>query len=172
MQGVCTGLDRVLEDSALRLHDDAHGVWAGLAILQRPEADCGVVQDLPQRPKLLTTKSVKGPERCGPSLHGKLGGGSSAKAGRVTLHRTGAPGRGRSGGGRGELVAQGAVWGWAEMAKAQSTAWELCTVGPMYSHPIPLGKCATRFWRLPWSISQQPCSPRGNARSSSMRKQE
>jgi hypothetical protein len=70
MQGVCTGLGGVLEDRVLHLRDDAHGVWAGLSGLQRPEADGGVVQGLPQRPKLLPAGSVKGPERRRTSSHG------------------------------------------------------------------------------------------------------
>jgi hypothetical protein len=42
MQGVCTGLGRVLGERLLHLRDDAHGVWAGLADLRRQEADGSV----------------------------------------------------------------------------------------------------------------------------------
>jgi hypothetical protein len=77
-QGVCSGLGRVPGECALRLRNDTHGVWAGLAVLRRPEADGGVVQGLPQWPELLAAGSVKGPEQRGPSSHGKLGGGSVA----------------------------------------------------------------------------------------------
>jgi hypothetical protein len=146
MQGVCTGLDGVLEDRALRLHDDAHGVWAGLAILQRPEADCGVVQGLPQRTKLLTTKSVKGPERCGPSLHGKLGGGSSAEAGRVTLHRTGAR-QAEAALGEGEVS-----WLLREQS-GDGLRWRRCS--PLPGRSARSGRCTpTRF---PWA-SAPPAS--------------
>jgi hypothetical protein len=90
LQADCASLGRVLGTSALRLHDDPHGVWAGLTGLRRPEANGVVVQGLPQRPKLLAAGSVKGPEhrwsteRHGSSLHGKLGGGSSGEVGGVT----------------------------------------------------------------------------------------
>jgi hypothetical protein len=84
MQGGCKGLSGVLGDHALHLRDDAHGVWAGLAGLRRPEADGVVVQGLPHRPKLLAAGSVTGPEFRRPSSHGKLGGGSSGKIG--TIH--------------------------------------------------------------------------------------
>jgi hypothetical protein len=70
MQGVCTGLGGVLEDRVLHLRNDAHGVWAGLSGRQRPEVDGGVVQGLPQRPKLLAAGSVKGPERRRTSSYG------------------------------------------------------------------------------------------------------
>jgi hypothetical protein len=43
-QGICSGLGGVPGECALRLRNDAHGVWAGLAVLRRPEADGGVVQ--------------------------------------------------------------------------------------------------------------------------------
>jgi hypothetical protein len=72
-------------ECALRLRNDAHGVWAGLADPRRPEAGGGVVQGLPQWPELLAAGSVKGPERRGPSSHGKLGGGGGGKVGRVAL---------------------------------------------------------------------------------------
>jgi hypothetical protein len=89
-QGVCSGLGRVPGNCALRLRNDAHCVWAGLAVLPRPEADSGVVQGLPQWPELLAAGSVEGPEQRGPSSHGKLGGGSGGKVGSVALGLAGA----------------------------------------------------------------------------------
>jgi hypothetical protein len=88
MQGVCTGLGGVLGDCALRLHDDADGVWAGLADTWQPEADGGVVQDLPQLPKLLAAVSGKRPGRLGPSPHAKLRGGSCGEVSGVAHHIT------------------------------------------------------------------------------------
>jgi hypothetical protein len=74
-QGFRSGLGEVPGECALRLRYDAHGIWAGLAVLRRPEADSGVGQGLPQWPELLAAGSVEGQEQRGPSSHGKLGGG-------------------------------------------------------------------------------------------------
>jgi hypothetical protein len=172
-QGVCLGLGEVPGQCALRLRNDAHGVWAGLLVLRRPEAHGGVVQGLPQWLELLAAGSVEGPEQRGPSSHGKLGGGGEGKEGSVALSWAGAcQAKAAVAEGKGDLVGEGPfVRGWAAMAKAQSTALflALCTVGPTCSHLHPLGKCATRFWRLPWRISHRSWSTRGSARSSSMR---
>jgi hypothetical protein len=109
-QGVCSGLGGVPGECALRLRNDAHGVWAGLAVLQRPEADGGVVQGLPQWPELLPAGAVEGLELRGPSSHGKLGGGGSSKVGSVALSWAGAcEAKAAVAEGEGDLVGEGPV---------------------------------------------------------------
>jgi hypothetical protein len=115
LQGVCTGLGRVLGESALCFHNDVHGVWAGLVGLRRPEAGGGVLQGILQRAKLLAAGSVEGPEGRRPSSHGKLGGGTSGKVGGVTLHRIGArkaKAAVREGGGCIDRAGGSLRWGW------------------------------------------------------------
>jgi hypothetical protein len=73
-----------------------------------PEANCSVVQGLPQRLKLLAAGFVKGLERRKPPLHGKLGGGSSGEVGCIAFHRNGArQAKAAVAEGKGELVGQG-----------------------------------------------------------------
>jgi hypothetical protein len=89
-QGVCSGLGGVPGECVLRLRNDAHGDWAGLAVLRRQEAKGGVVQGLPQWLELLAAGSVEGPELRGPSSYGKLDGGGGGKVGGVALGWAGA----------------------------------------------------------------------------------
>jgi hypothetical protein len=109
-QGICSGLGGVPGECVLRLRNDAHGVWAGLAVLRWPEADGGVVQGLPQWPELLAAGSVEGPERRGPSSHGKLGGSGGGKVCCVALSWAGAcQAEAAVAEGEGDLVAEGPV---------------------------------------------------------------
>jgi hypothetical protein len=109
-QDICSDLDGVPGECALRLRNDVHGVWAGLAVLRRPKADGGVVQGLPQWPELLPAGSVEGPELRGPSSHGKLGGGGSGKVGSVALRWAGAcETKATVAEGEGDLVGEGPV---------------------------------------------------------------
>jgi hypothetical protein len=112
----------------------------------------------------------KGRNTVGPP---RMGGGSSSKVGDIALSRAYARQvESAVAEGEGELVGQGAVFaGMGQKPHSTALLSALCTAWPTCSHLLPCGKCATRFWRLPWKFSQRSWSPRGSARSSSMREQ-